>query len=45
MKQIVQNTRHMSVLVQLNADRLLVPLLISAALVLAAALFQYPAEH
>lgn len=44
MKQLIESTRSMSLLVVLNTDRFLVPLLIVAALFLAGALFDYATE-
>ena len=45
MKTLIDNTRGMSVFLQLNRDRFLVPLLIVAALLLGAMLFSHPSVH
>jgi len=44
MKQLMESTRSMSLLVLFNMDRFLAPLLIIAALFLAGALFDYAPE-
>lgn len=45
MRTIMENTCGVSVFLQLNGDRLLVPLLIVAALFLAGALLGYATDH
>jgi hypothetical protein len=45
MRTIMDNTRSVSVFLQLNGDRLLVPLLIVAALFLAGALLDYATDY
>jgi|GEM_PF-2048913 hypothetical protein len=45
MKSMMDNTRSVSAFLQLNVDRMLVPLLIVAALFLAGALFGYATVH
>ncbi|MBF9060738.1 hypothetical protein HKCCSP123_16275 [Rhodobacterales bacterium HKCCSP123] len=45
MKTIMENTRGVSVFVQLNVDRLFAPLLIMTALFLAGAMFGYATVH
>lgn len=45
MKTIMDNTRSVSVFLELNSDRLLMPLLIVAALFLAGAIFSYATVH
>ena len=45
MKTLIDNTRGMSVFLQLNMDRFLVPLLIVAALLLGAMLFSHASVH
>jgi hypothetical protein len=45
MKQLMQNTRGVSLLVALNMDRFLVPLMIVAALFMAGAMFGYATDY
>ncbi|MDG3040146.1 hypothetical protein [Roseicyclus marinus] len=45
MKTLINNTRGMSVFLQANTDRLLVPLLIVAALFLGGMVFSQAAVH
>jgi hypothetical protein len=45
MKQLMESTRTVSLLVQFNMDRFLVPLLIVAALFLSGAVLGYATEY
>lgn len=45
MKTLTQSYRSLSVFMQLNVDRLIVPLLVVAALLLAGQLFSYATVH